>query len=153
MEWKIKNFEELTRSELYKILHVRSEVFVVEQACAYQDIDGKDQKSLHLWLEDEEGAIQSYCRILPAGLSYPEASIGRVLVKESQRGKGTARKMMQQALEFLAQAWREPLVRIEAQYYLRAFYASFGFKEDSEPFLEDGIKHVEMILDSKDFAS
>ncbi|MEG0908007.1 MAG: GNAT family N-acetyltransferase, partial [Lactococcus sp.] len=111
------------------------------------------QKSLHLWLEDEEGAIQSYCRILPAGLSYPEASIGRVLVKESQRGKGTARKMMQQALEFLAQAWREPVVRIEAQYYLRAFYASFGFKEDSDPFLEDGIKHVEMILDLKDFAS
>ena len=128
MEWKIKNFEELTRSELYKILQVRSEVFVVEQECAYQDVDGKDQKSLHLWLEDSEGAIQSYCRILPAGLSYPEASIGRVLVKESQRGKGTARKMMQQALEFLAQAWREPVVRIEAQYYLREFYASFGFK-------------------------
>ncbi|NHI73133.1 GNAT family N-acetyltransferase [Lactococcus garvieae] len=153
MEWKIKNFEELTRSELYKILQVRSEVFVVEQECAYQDVDGKDQKSLHLWLEDSEGAIQSYCRILPAGLSYPEASIGRVLVKESQRGKGTARNMMQQALEFLAQAWREPVVRIEAQYYLREFYASFGFKEDSEPFLEDGIKHVEMILDLKDFAS
>ncbi|WP_285006188.1 GNAT family N-acetyltransferase [Lactococcus formosensis] len=153
MEWKIKNFEELTRSELYKILQVRSEVFVVEQECAYQDVDGKDQKSLHLWLEDSEGAIQSYCRILPACLSYPEASIGRVLVKESQRGKGTARKMMQQALEFLAQAWREPVVRIEAQYYLREFYASFGFKEDSEPFLEDGIKHVEMILDLKDFAS
>ncbi len=153
MEWKIKNFEELTRSELYKILQVRSEVFVVEQECAYQDIDGKDQKSVHLWLEDSEGGIHSYCRILPAGLSYPEASIGRVLVKESQRGKGTARQMMQQALEFLAQAWREPVVRIEAQYYLRAFYASFGFKEDSEPFLEDGIKHVEMILDLKDFAS
>lgn len=153
MEWKIKNFEELTRSELYKILQVRSEVFVVEQECAYQDVDGKDQKSLHLWLEDSEGAIQSYCRILPAGLSYPEASIGRVLVKESQRGTGTARNMMQQALEFLAQAWREPVVRIEAQYYLREFYASFGFKEDSEPFLEDGIKHVEMILDLKDFAS
>lgn len=153
MAWKIKNFEELTRTELYKILAVRSEVFVVEQECAYQDIDGKDQKSLHLWLEDSAGEVQAYCRILSSGLSYPEASIGRVLVKESQRGKGTARKMLEQALDFLANAWREPSVRIEAQYYLRQFYASFGFIEDSEPFLEDGIKHVEMILDLKKFAS
>ncbi|WP_251712810.1 GNAT family N-acetyltransferase [Lactococcus ileimucosae] len=153
MGWKIKNFEELTRSELYKILEARSEVFVLEQECAYQDIDGKDQKALHLWLEDISGEIQAYCRILPAGLSYSEASIGRVLVRESQRGKGVARKMLEQALDFLAHAWREPAVRIEAQYYLRKFYASFGFIEDSEPFLEDGIKHVEMLLDLKDFAS
>lgn len=153
MSWKIKNFEELTTPELYKILEVRSEVFVAEQECAYQDVDGKDQKSLHFWLEDQAGAVQAYCRILPAKQSYPEASIGRVLVKESQRGKGTAREMIQQALNFLANTWGEPAVRIEAQYYLRQFYASFGFVEDSEPFLEDGIKHVEMLLDLQDFTS
>ncbi len=145
MEQNLKAFEDLSTTELYKILKLRSEVFVVEQTCAYQDIDGKDMESMHFWLEDE-GEILAYCRLLPRGLFYEEAAIGRVIVRESARGAGLARKMLMKVIEILHFIWKEPELRIEAQYYLRKFYASCGFVEDSEPFFEDGIKHVEMLL-------
>lgn len=143
METKLKTFSELTADELYQILQLRSEVFVVEQECPYQDIDGRDKDSWHFYfLENDE--ILAYCRILPAGQTFKEASIGRVLVREKARKRGLAHQMMKKVLQNMP--FNAPAISIEAQFYLREFYKSFGFVETSEPFFEDGIKHVNMIL-------
>ncbi|MEJ8554818.1 GNAT family N-acetyltransferase [Tepidibacter sp. Z1-5] len=144
MIWVLKKFEELKIEELYKILQVRSEVFVLEQQCLYQDCDGKDEKSYHLFLEDN-GEILSYLRIILRGISYDEVSIGRVLVAKDRRKKGLAREMMLIAINFIERKLNEQSIRISAQMYLVDFYKSFGFKEVSDVYLEDGIEHVEML--------
>ncbi len=144
MNWKIKRFEELTITELYEILRVRAEVFVVEQICVYQDLDLKDKSAYHLFCE-ESGKIVAYLRILDKAVSYPEISIGRVLVTEMNRRKGLARGMMQRAMEFISKELDEKQIRISAQLYLKAFYESLGFVVVSEIYLEDDIEHVEML--------
>lgn len=146
MTWILKSFEQLSTRELYEILKLRTEIFVLEQECAYLEVDGKDLSSFHLWLQNESNEIIAYCRLLPAGLSYNETSIGRVLVKDNQRGKGLAQEMLKKAILEIQKLWGKKSIRIEAQYYLKDFYASFGFVKVSEPFLEDGIKHIEMLL-------
>ncbi|TCD45445.1 GNAT family N-acetyltransferase [Streptococcus sp. X16XC17] len=145
MEFYLKRFEELSLDELYGILAVRSEVFVVEQECAHQDIDGSDQVSLHLFAIDSEQVV-AYLRILPPGVTFTEASIGRVLVKESYRSNGLARPMMQRAIDFIFEDMQENRIQISAQTYLKYFYASLGFEAVSEAYLEDGILHMDMIL-------
>jgi ElaA protein len=145
MEWKLKTFDELTGHELYRILQARVHVFMLEQSCLYPEIDGKDQASRHLFLE-ADGEIAAYCRILPSGVSYPESSIGRVLVKETYRGQGLAQELMTRALAFLKEEWGETAVKIQAQNYLHSFYGSFGFQAVSDVYLEDNIPHVDMIL-------
>ena len=144
MNWKIKRFEEMTTTELYEILRMRSEVFVVEQTCIYQDLDLKDKKAYHLFCENN-GEIAAYLRILDKGVSYPEISIGRVLTRETNRRIGLAREMMQKAISFVEEELSEMQIRISAQLYLKQFYESLGFLITSEVYLEDDIEHIEMV--------
>lgn len=144
MNWKVKKFSELTTNELYEILKIRVEIFVVEQDCVYQDLDSKDKVSYHLFLEDNEEII-AYLRILPKGLSYPEVAIGRVLTKATYRKKGLSREMVKRAIDFVSDTLEEKKIRISAQAYLVEFYKSFGFEPTSDIYLEDGIEHIEML--------
>lgn len=141
----IKRFRELTVEELYKILKIRSEVFVVEQNCIYQDCDNKDKDSYHLFIMDEDEVL-AYLRILEKGISYKEASIGRVISNKKYRGKGFGKLAMIKAIEFIKNTLNENRVRISAQEYAVPFYESIGFKVVSETYLEDDIPHVEMLL-------
>lgn len=144
MNWKIKKFNELNIEEIYKILALRNEIFIVEQECPYLDCDDKDLNSYHLFLR-ENGEIVSYLRILEKGVSYDEISIGRVAVKKSYRGKGISRKMMLKAIEFIENNLSENTIKIQAQAYLLDFYSSLGFKAVSDEYLEDNIPHIDMI--------
>ena len=145
MSWKLKSFDELTNTELYNLLKERTLVFVVEQNCPYLEVDGKDPVSYHLFKEDN-GEIVAYLRIVPAGIAYQEASIGRVFVKKEYRGQGIAGKLLKRALDYIQNELEETKVKIQAQDYLRKFYSSFGFQPISETYLEDNIPHVDMIL-------
>ncbi|TYS18471.1 GNAT family N-acetyltransferase [Rossellomorea vietnamensis] len=145
MSWNLKKFDELTNSELYNLLKERTLVFVVEQNCPYLEVDGKDPFSYHLFKEDD-GEIIAYLRILPAGVSYQEVSIGRVFVKKEFRGQGIAEELIKKGLEFIQEELNEITVKIQAQDYLRKFYGSFGFQAISETYLEDNIPHVDMLL-------
>mgnify|MGYP000164786528 CR=1 FL=1 len=151
MEWKIKKYEDLTIDELYNILKVRNEVFVVEQNCPYQDCDEKDKRAYHLFLEDN-GEIIAYSRIIEKGVSYDEVSIGRFLVQKKYRGKGFAREMLSKAIKFIEESLNENAIRISGQVYIKEFYKSFGFKEVSDVYLEDNIPHVEMLYESEEIA-
>ncbi|MBD5640391.1 GNAT family N-acetyltransferase [Clostridium botulinum] len=144
MSFKIKKFNELSVEEIYEILKIRNEVFIVEQECPYEDCDGKDKNAYHLFYM-EEGKVISYLRILQKGLSYDEISIGRVLVNKDYRGKGLARKSILQAIDFIQNNLKENSIRISAQHYLMDFYKSFGFEPVSEVYLEDNIQHIEML--------
>lgn len=144
MNWKIKKFKELNVEEIYKILALRNEVFIVEQECAYLDCDNKDLNSYHLFSE-ENGEVVAYLRILEKGVSYDEISIGRVAVKKNYRGKGISRGMMLKAIEFVENNLNEDTIKIQAQAYLLNFYSSFGFKAVSEEYLEDNIPHIDML--------
>ncbi|WP_417900430.1 GNAT family N-acetyltransferase [Bacillus haimaensis] len=148
MGWKLKRFNELTNQELYEILKERTSVFVVEQNCPYPEVDGKDPQSYHLFKE-ENGEIISYLRVLPAGVSYKEASIGRVLVKKEYRGQGLAEELLRRGIDFIHVELKEDTVKIQAQDYLRKFYGSFGFKAITETYLEDNIPHVDMLLQTE----
>ena len=143
MEWKVKHYNDLKKDTLYNILKERVEVFVVEQECPYPEIDGKDKKSYHLWAEDNNEII-AYTRIIPRGISYDEASIGRVLVRMDQRGRGLGRKLMEKSINYLKEKLEEDEIRISAQERLYDFYVSLGFEQVSEMYLEDGIPHIEM---------
>lgn len=145
MNFQLKTFNELTTTELYNILKERTDVFVVEQNCPFPEVDGKDLQSYHLFKE-ENGEIIAYLRILPPGVSYPELSIGRVLVKEDYRGQKLAQQMMEEALSYITSELKETTVKIQAQHYLEDFYRSFGFEVISEVYLEDGIPHIDMLL-------
>lgn len=142
--WTIKAFDDLSTKELYAILQARTTVFVVEQQCPYPEVDGKDFASYHVYNE-QDGEIVAYARILPAGLSYEQASIGRVLVKKEYRGQGLAQALLVKALAFLHDELHEMTIKIQAQDYLRNFYGSFGFEAVSETYLEDDIPHVDMV--------
>ncbi|MBO0575017.1 GNAT family N-acetyltransferase [Clostridium botulinum] len=144
MSFKIKKFNELSVEEIYEILKIRNEVFIVEQECPYEDCDGKDKNAYHLFYM-KEGKVISYLRILEKGLSYDEISIGRVLVNKDYRGKGLARKSILQAIYFIQNNLKENSIRISAQHYLMNFYKSLGFKSVSEVYLEDNIPHIEML--------
>jgi len=144
MEFKIKKFNELTIEELYKILRVRNEVFVVEQDCIYQDCDNKDYNSYHLYLE-EGNEVVGYLRIVNKGISYDEISIGRVLVKGTHRNKGLSRRMMLEGIKFIEENLNSTEIRLSGQVYIKGFYESLGFKQVSEEYLEDDIPHVEML--------
>ncbi|MFT5872590.1 MAG: ElaA protein [Clostridium sp.] len=144
MKWEIKEFNHLSGDELYEILKIRSEVFVVEQQCIYEDCDGKDRKSYHLFaIENEE--ILAYLRILEKGVSYNEISIGRVLTNKEYRAKGLAKQMMLRAIKFIENNLNEKIIRISAQEYLLNFYSSLGFVKVTDVYLEDDIPHVEML--------
>jgi len=140
-----KTFSELTTDELYEILRVRNEVFVVEQECMYLDLDNKDQNAVHLFTT-ENNVITAYLRILEKGQTFDEISIGRVLVTKEGRGKGHAKTLMIKAIDHVFNTLGETSIRISAQEYLLEFYASLGFKKVSDSYLEDDIPHIEMLL-------
>lgn len=145
VSWSCLKFEELNNESLYKILTVRLEVFVLEQSCFYQDIDGKDIACLHLFAQQEDEVI-AYARLIPPGISYPEPSIGRVLVKSNHRNSGLGFTLMQKAIDALQQLYPNTDICISAQSYLEKFYTSLGFKQENEPYLEDDIPHMKMRL-------
>ncbi|MGP4071520.1 GNAT family N-acetyltransferase [Piscibacillus sp. B03] len=144
MNWENKTFYELTHDELYDILKLRVDVFVVEQNCPYPEIDGYDKESRHFFVKNDEQII-AYCRIIPPNVKFEEASIGRVITHESTRRTGIGTKMLNEVLSYIANAYDRPNVKIEAQSHLQHFYGQCGFKTISEEFLEDGIPHVEML--------
>ena len=146
MNWHLKTFDELTTKELYEIFRARAEVFVVEQNCVYQDLDLKDQKSYHLFSE-ENGEIITYVRIIEKGVSYPEMSAGRLLTRESHRRQGLSRETVDKMIDFVVHELGETKIRISAQLYLLKFYESVGFVKTSEVYLEDDIDHVQMLYD------
>ncbi|WP_270089789.1 GNAT family N-acetyltransferase [Sphingobacterium sp. SYP-B4668] len=144
--WFCKSFDELSVSQLYYILKLRNEVFVVEQDCAYQDCDNKDPQSLHLWgVLDQD--IVAYARIVPPGVSYPEASIGRVATNRAYRRLSFGRELMKRAIDATVEQYGPINIRISAQSYLQQFYEGFGFMKVSEEYLEDDIPHIEMLWD------
>jgi len=143
IQWKIKRFNELSLQELYSLLQLRSLVFVVEQNCVYQDIDGKDEKALHL-LGEMEGKIVAYARLFKARDYFENASIGRVIIHPEARDKKFGHQMMQQAIEGIATYFNESKITISAQLYLKKFYESHDFVQTSEMYLEDDIPHIEM---------
>lgn len=144
MEWKLKSFNELTVDELYGILKLRSEVFVVEQNYVYQDLDEKDKFSHHLFLKDNHEII-AVLRIIPEGISYEEMSIGRVVVKKTHRGKGISKTMMNKAIKFITEDLKKDKIRLSGQVYLSDFYMELGFEKVSDMYLEDGIDHFEFL--------
>ncbi|MGO4289629.1 GNAT family N-acetyltransferase [Chitinophaga sp. RAB17] len=145
MIWKIKSFEELTVAELYAILRLRSEVFIIEQNCAYQDLDNSDQKALHLMGTDDSGQLLAYTRIFAPGIKFTEASIGRVVTSPLARGQGAGRELMERSILELQQHYGKIPIKIGAQQYLQRFYTSLGFEQTSDTYLEDGIPHIEML--------
>jgi ElaA protein len=143
LTWKIKRFKELSLDELYNLLQLRSEVFVVEQNCVYQDIDGKDQKALHLIGEDN-GQTVAYARLFKPNDYFKQASIGRVIVKEIYREKKLGHLLMKEAIHAINTHFNETKITISAQLYLKKFYESHDFIQTSEMYLEDDIPHIEM---------
>lgn len=145
LNWTYKNFDDLSAAELYAILQLRSEVFVVEQNCVYLDLDNKDKKSIHLmaWQDDD---LVAYTRLVPPGVSFAEASIGRVVTSPRHRGTGVGIQLMQKSIAHCLATYQTQSIKIGAQLYLQKFYTNLGFVQSSEPYDEDGIPHIEMIL-------
>ncbi|MBQ1275025.1 MAG: GNAT family N-acetyltransferase [Cellulosilyticum sp.] len=144
MELVVKHFKALSLEELYEILRVRAAVFVVEQTCVYQDLDEKDQSAYHVFLKDDKG-IKAYLRVLDKGVSYEEASIGRVLTVD--RGCGLGEKIVTEGIKVAKEKFQADRIRISAQLYAKGFYEKAGFKQVSDEYLEDGIVHVAMVLE------
>ena len=142
--WELKKFEELTVFELYQILRLRSEVFVVEQNCVFLDQDDRDQASFPLQGK-VGGKLIAYVRILPPGLAYEEPSIGRVVSSPAYRRKGAGIELMKTAIQATRSLWDKSPIMIGAQLYLKEFYENLGFKKCSEIYLEDEIDHIKMI--------
>ena len=144
IDWSLKKFEDLSALELYEILRLRSEVFVVEQNCVFLDMDDKDQFSQHLQGRID-GQLAAVVRILPPGLAYDEPSIGRVVSSPKFRRKGVGIELMKTAIEKTISLYGAVPIKIGAQRYLKKFYESFGFLQCSETYLEDDIPHIKMI--------
>jgi ElaA protein len=144
LQWKIKPFDGLSVNELYDLLQLRSKIFVVEQNCVYLDLDGKDKVALHLFAEFE-GKIVAHARLFKAGISFDNASIGRVVVDADYRDRKWGHDLMREAIAGIASNFNETKIIIGAQLYLKKFYESHGFIQSSEMYLEDDIPHIEMI--------
>ncbi|MGK0235828.1 MAG: ElaA protein [Psychroserpens sp.] len=144
MDFIIKSFQELSITELYNILQLRSEVFVVEQDCVYQDLDGKDQKSLHVYGVKED-KIVAYTRIFKPGDYFKNASIGRVVVAENKRKFGYGHILIKASVKAIKDNFLVDKITISAQVYLKKFYESHQFTQVGDAYLEDGIPHIEMI--------
>jgi len=143
IQWLLKKFEELTPYQLYAILQLRNEVFVVEQNCVFQDADNKDQNSYHLMGFNSDKLI-AYSRIVPPKEMYEEASIGRVVTSPSTRKSGVGKELMKQSIDAVFKLFGRQPIKIGAQLYLKNFYESLGFEQVSDVYLEDGIEHIYM---------
>ena len=144
LSFRCVSFAELDTDELYALLQLRSAVFIFEQNCVYQDMDGYDRQALHV-LGERDGALQCYARLLPPGIKFPHgSSIGRVLSSEAVRGSGHGRQLMSYCVARCEDNWPQAPIMISAQEYLEGFYSSFGFETVRGPYMEDGIPHLEM---------
>jgi len=148
VKWVCRHFDQLTVRELYAIIKLRNEVFVVEQNCVFQDADDKDQQSYHLGglIGDE---LVAYSRLVPAGVSYSYNSIGRVITSPKHRKEGLGKALMTEAIRQMENLFGKHSIKIGAQLYLKKFYEGFGFRQSSETYLEDGIPHIKMLLENK----
>jgi ElaA protein len=146
LNWTLKKFDNLTPHELYSIMQLRNEVFVLEQNCIYQDADGKDLHAWHCMGWNEYGQLMAYTRLLPAGVAYDIPSIGRVITHADVRRLGAGKELMNQSIKNCYDLFGKHSIKIGAQLYLKKFYESFGFEQTSKVYLEDGIEHIEMIL-------
>lgn len=144
IQWRWLAFDDLTGPELYAVLQLRSEVFVVEQHCAFQDMDGADAQAMHL-LGMQQSVLVAYARCFAAGGKFAEASIGRVLTHATLRGSGAGHVLIEKAITCLSQQWGPQAIRIGAQQRLEAFYRQHGFEQAGPHYLEDGIDHIEML--------
>ena len=142
-EFKIKRFNELSLQEMYQMLRLRSEVFVVEQNCVYQDIDGKDEKALHL-LGTYKGSVTAYARLFAPGDYFDNSSIGRVVISVQYRDRKWGHVLMAAAIKGIEEHFSTGVITISAQLYLKKFYESHGFIQEGETYLEDGIPHIQM---------
>ena len=142
MQLHVKRFQELTLDELYAILKLRVDVFVVEQSCPYAELDGFDRDALHIWLRDEDG-IKAYVRVLDKGVKSEHAALGRVIAVKRHMGLGT--RIVQAGLDAAREYFGAAAVYIEAQTYARGLYEKLGFRQISDEFLEDGIPHIQML--------
>jgi ElaA protein len=148
VQWRCLPFGALLPHTLYALLRLRAEVFVVEQACAFQDLDGADAECLHLLGETRGSAgpqLLAYARLVPPGLKYAEASIGRVVTAPSTRGSGLGHALARESVRMLLRLWGEQPIRIGAQAHLQAFYRQHGFEPDGTLYIEDGIDHIPMV--------
>ena len=145
IDWEIKKFKELNSIKLYNIMRLRAEVFVIEQKCLYQDADGKDVKAFHLSGYDSNGNLVAYARILPAGVSFKEVSIGRIVVPKKLRKKEIGNELMLKTLDVINKIYGNIPVRINAQSHLKNFYSNYNFDAMGKEYLEDDIPHIEML--------
>lgn len=149
LDWKLSSLNALTAAELYAVLQLRTEVFVIEQNCVFQDMDGADDQAMHLLgshsLPGQGGQLVAYARLFPAGVKFAEASIGRVITRGSARGTGLGHVLVQRAIAAVHSQWGPQAIRIGAQARLLAFYRQHGFVDVGLPYIEDGIDHLEML--------
>lgn len=146
LSYRCLRFDQLTLDQLYKILQLRQEVFIVEQNCPYLDADDKDQSSYHILGTDDQGILQAYTRIVPEGISYPNyTSIGRVITSLSIRGKNQGKSLMEFSIGECLRLWPKKSIKISAQTYILKFYKGLGFEAVGEEYLEDDIHHIAMI--------
>lgn len=148
IQWEIKSFEQLSSKELYKIIQLRINIFMLEQNCLYPECDDKDYHANHIFAVLNNEVI-AYARLLPPGISYPEASIGRVIVSASQRGNNLGYLLMRKSIDKLNLDFPDSALRISAQAHLQPFYENMGFTKQSEMYLEDNIPHIEMLFTNK----
>ncbi|NQY68693.1 MAG: GNAT family N-acetyltransferase [Flavobacteriales bacterium] len=146
--WQAKDFKELSVDEYFEILFLRSEVFVLEQVCPYQDVDSKEPHAIHLFGTNEAGLVVAVMRILPRGVSYEEVSLGRLAVKKEYRQQGIGNALMVEALKVIQSKLGDQSVRISAQQYLKNYYKKHGFKQVGVMYLEDDQPHIEMIKEN-----
>lgn len=145
IQWVLKKFSDLSPNELYAILQLRNEVFVVEQHCVFQDADNKDQSCYHFMAWDNDKLV-GCTRIVPPGIIYEQASIGRVVTSPSVRHTGVGKALMKKSIESIHKLFGDVSIKIGAQLYLQKFYSLFGFQQTSDVYFEDGIEHIEMII-------
>lgn len=150
IQWSVKLFPQLTVDQLFEVLQLRVNVFVVEQRCAYPELDVHDRhvETRHLLGQDESGQLIAYARLLPSGLTFSEVSMGRCVVRQGARGKGAGHQLLHAALDEIQTKWPGHAIRISAQGYLQNFYEQYGFMRVSDTYLEDGIPHVEMVREA-----
>ena len=148
MNWTLKHFDDLTAKELYIILQLRNEVFIVEQNCPYQDLDNKDLNAFHL-MGMKKNKLLAYSRLLAPGISYSESSIGRVVSSPGARKMGIGKNLMEESIRQIKILFHTETIRIGAQLYLKKFYESFGFIQEGDGYLEDNIPHIIMLRKPK----
>ena len=143
-QWQTAGFSQLSQAQLYALLQLRQQVFVVEQACVYLDLDDRDQQAVHMlcWQGEQ---LQAYQRCLAPGVSYPESSLGRIVVAPRARGLRLGKELVQRGISHNLRHWPQSDIRINAQAYLNAFYSALGFTADGQEYEEDGIAHVQML--------